>query len=500
MRLVTLLSVLCLCCVTNGARILGIFLTPSYSHQIVFQPIWKELSLRGHQVTVYTPSPLNDPSLTNLTEYDLGFSFPVFDRLVNVGADFSKLVEMYEEVTDIQLSHPIMQDLLKNADKDKYDLLLVEYLWPVYFAFKELYDVPMVGVSSFLLTSKSLDNLGMERHPVVEPDFLLGISTTKNFGQRLKSWLFRQYLLYVAPIRTARLANRQVQKYFNINKTISQLSREVSIVLGNYNYAQQNVKPTTPKFIPLSAIHVHPPKPLPQNLRDFLDSQPNDAIYFSLGTNVNMSLISHEQLNLTLNVLGSLPYTVLFKSDPAGVDDLPNNFYVQKWFPQQDVLAHPKIKLFITQGGIQSIDEAIDRGVPMLIIPFLGDQMYNADRSSQLGISEKIIFGEFKENELRHKINILLSDPLYRTNLKKLKDIVTDQPMRSVDTAMFWIEYVIRHKGASHLNYLATDLPFYQFYLLDVYVFMLLVCYLIFKIFKVVIRSFLSGKRKLKTS
>jgi glucuronosyltransferase len=42
----------------RGARILGIFPTPSISHQLPFQTIMKALALRGHEITVISPDPL----------------------------------------------------------------------------------------------------------------------------------------------------------------------------------------------------------------------------------------------------------------------------------------------------------------------------------------------------------------------------------------------------------------------------------------------------------
>lgn len=63
----------------ESARVLSVIPIPSYSHQVVFQPLWRELSLRGHQVTTLTTHPINDPSLINLTEIDLGFSYDVWN-------------------------------------------------------------------------------------------------------------------------------------------------------------------------------------------------------------------------------------------------------------------------------------------------------------------------------------------------------------------------------------------------------------------------------------
>jgi glucuronosyltransferase len=41
----------------EGSRILGIFPTPSISHQVVFQRLSMDLAARGHQLTVVTTHP-----------------------------------------------------------------------------------------------------------------------------------------------------------------------------------------------------------------------------------------------------------------------------------------------------------------------------------------------------------------------------------------------------------------------------------------------------------
>jgi glucuronosyltransferase len=45
-------------CSTQAARILGIFPTPSISHQLTFQVIMKALTAREHQITVISPNTL----------------------------------------------------------------------------------------------------------------------------------------------------------------------------------------------------------------------------------------------------------------------------------------------------------------------------------------------------------------------------------------------------------------------------------------------------------
>lgn len=123
--------------IANPANILGFFSLPSISHQQVYQAIWKELSLRGHKVTVVTPDPLKDPTLTNLTEIDVGYSYDIFRNLTS--DKFSKTIshwqffEIMEELTislnDAQFGHPEVKKLLEDKTKT-FDVVLAEpFVW-----------------------------------------------------------------------------------------------------------------------------------------------------------------------------------------------------------------------------------------------------------------------------------------------------------------------------------------------------------------------------------
>ena len=56
----------------------------------------------------------------------------------------------------------------------------------------------------------------------------------------------------------------------------------------------------------------------------------------------------------------------------------------------------------------------------------------------------------------------------YRENAQRLSRIYLDQPLTPLQQAVYWTEYVIRHKGAPHLRSAVLDLTWYQYFLLDV--------------------------------
>lgn len=52
--------------------------------------------------------------------------------------------------------------------------------------------------------------------------------------------------------------------------------------------------------------------------------------------------------------------------------------------------------------------------------------------------------------------------------MKRLSQLFKDRPASALESAIYWIEYVIRHNGAPHLRTAGADLPWYQYYLVDV--------------------------------
>jgi len=56
-----------------------------------------------------------------------------------------------------------------------------------------------------------------------------------------------------------------------------------------------------------------------------------------------------------------------------------------------------------------------------------------------------------------------------------MSSIFRDRPMSALDKAVYWVEYVIKHKGAHHLRSAAVDLKWYQYCLLDVIAFLIFI-------------------------
>jgi glucuronosyltransferase len=73
-------------------------------------------------------------------------------------------------------------------------------------------------------------------------------------------------------------------------------------------------------------------------------------------------------------------------------------------------LAHPSVKLFITQGGLQSFQEATHHAVPMIGIPFICDQQHNVRKMVDAGIGLKLAYSTITKYELLKAITKILHD------------------------------------------------------------------------------------------
>src|SRR5437867_4364602 len=85
-----------------------------------------------------------------------------------------------------------------------------------------------------------------------------------------------------------------------------------------------------------------------------------------------------------LAVFGQLKQRVLWKWESEkmeGETSIPSNIKLAKWLPQQDVLGHKNVKLFITHGGLLSIEEAVYHSVPLIGFPMFGDQQWNMENA-----------------------------------------------------------------------------------------------------------------------
>jgi len=74
--------------------------------------------------------------------------------------------------------------------------------------------------------------------------------------------------------------------------------------------------------------------------------------------------------------------------------------------------AHPNVRLFITHGGLHSLEETVYHAKPVVAIPFFGDQHLNMKLVEKKGYGKLVDFHKITEESFRNAINEVLSNPM----------------------------------------------------------------------------------------
>jgi MGT family glycosyltransferase len=150
-----------------------------------------------------------------------------------------------------------------------------------------------------------------------------------------------------------------------------------------------------------------------------VDRLRDPVLYASLGTVFNADPRLLRTFATALAPLGGTVIVSTGQTDPAALGPLPANVLARRSVPQPEVLA--RAALFITHGGMNSANEAMYAGVPMLVIPQGADQPLVAARVVELGAGLSIPTDDVSVEAVRALARRLLDEPGFRAAADTLR-------------------------------------------------------------------------------
>ncbi|PNF21497.1 UDP-glucuronosyltransferase 2B31 [Cryptotermes secundus] len=461
------------------ARILALLNLASPSHYIFNRALLIALANKGHQVTVVTTEVEKHP-VPNMKTI-------VMDGIYDTSIEYRDPVSLTEtsavEMTFItydwghymcekQLQSAGAQELLNYSSSEKFELIITEAGWgECFFGFIHKFGSPPVVATSGIGVPPWISlTTGNPENPSYMPNFLLPYTSRMSFSERICNFLTHIFVTFLYEYSYIPRQEALARKYFKQDlPPFMDIWRNFSIVLVNTLAGLDDPRPLLPSVVPIGGMHIKPqPDPLPQDLKTFLDEAKDGFIFFSLGTNLRSNKMALDKRQAFLEAFSELSQSVLWKFESGILPGKPPNLKIGKWLPQSDILAHPNIRMFITHCGMMSSVEAAYRGVPIVGIPFFLDQKVNAMKFVKRGLGVQLHYDKLTKESVLTAVREILNNDSYRTNMRRLSAVFRDQPQTPLDRAVYWTEYVIRHKGAPHLRSAAADLSWYQYLLLDV--------------------------------
>ncbi|MYS71537.1 oleandomycin glycosyltransferase [Streptomyces sp. SID5926] len=170
------------------------------------------------------------------------------------------------------------------------------------------------------------------------------------------------------------------------------------------------------------------------------------VLYASPGTVFNADPLLLRTFAAALSPLAGTVVVSTGKTDPAALGELPGNVLARRSVPQLQVL--DRAALFITHGGMNSVNEALFAGVPLLVVPQGADQPMVARRVVDLGGGLSIRTENVTEDSVRAVARRLLEDSRYRAATSGLR--ATQREAGGYRRAADELERYLRPATAAH--------------------------------------------------
>uniref|UniRef100_A0AC34FL16 Glucuronosyltransferase n=1 Tax=Panagrolaimus sp. ES5 TaxID=591445 RepID=A0AC34FL16_9BILA len=359
------------------------------------------------------------------------------------------------------------KELLDSLKSENYDIGIGEALSYCPFAlFHYLGISPTFSTTAIPIQTFVTENFGLTHLPSFMP--IIGEALINgenlNFMERIKN-LYIRYCEYSVDSQVYRRETQLFQKHFGHGFP------DLKKLLGNVSYAFTNAhpmlsfsKPITNKVVYLGGGAVPKAKGLTKEFEEIYSKAKKGVVIFSFGSLHKAFIDAFERFS---------DYEFIWKIN-SETEELAkslitsSNIHLVSWIDQISLLNHPQTKAFITQCGLNSVNEATYTGVPMIAIPLFADQFYNAAvvKHKEIGVVIKI--GSMKSHDVEVALHEILHNPKYKKNIDIVKRKLELYPFNPLEEFVKRVEYAAEFDNLNELNLASANLSFFKVYYLDI--------------------------------
>lgn len=492
MRLLSVFCLLATICSVNSYKILFYTNLFGHSHVKFLGAAADTLTDAGHNVTVLIP--VFDATLKtslkttkNTIVIDAHEDVDVFIKarstmLSNMWvADNTNPLTMIKRIgTMAKIFSSQCEKVLRNTElieklkAEKFDLAVTEPFDSCAYPFFEAINIRAhVAVLSSSRLDHVSDVIGQPAAPSYNPGLLSNNGDRMTMAQRFMNVI--QYVCgsyffsYVGDVEAA------MAKEINSTwRTWRETVPEASFILTNQIPLLDFPAPTFDKIVPVGGLSVITDKKamkLEEKWSKILDIRKKN-VFISFGSNARSVDMPQEYKNTFLQVIKSMPDTTFIWKYEDTTDKFTEgikNVYLGDWLPQNELLADPRLNVFITHGGLGSVTELSMMGTPAVMIPLFADQSRNAQMLKRHGGAAVLKKTDLSDPKLvQETIEKVLKDPEYKRNAVRLAEMLNSQPTNPKETLVKYVEFAARFGKLPSLDNYGRHQTFVQYFFLDI--------------------------------
>ncbi|KAM8751782.1 UDP-glucuronosyltransferase 2C1-like [Acanthopagrus schlegelii] len=465
------------------------------SHWVNMKVLIEELHAKGHEVTVvrasdswyiseksplYTSVTVDTPNgfeqnfatflspqlEIRLQGKDASWWSRIWTRIKMQRATVNQFSQFHKGMSEMVTQMFEDEKLMQSLHESKYDVVLTDPGIGGGALLARWLQVPLVYNVRWTIQGEA--HLLMAPSPLSYVPFTATELTDKmTFPQRVLNVFSYALGMYTMSTITEPHYKPLVMKYFGPDVDYATFFLDADIWLMRNDFIFEFPRPTMPNIIYMGGFQCKPSKPLPADLEEFVQSSgDHGVIIMTLGTLVGE--LPQEIAEEIAAAFAQLPQKVVWRYLGERPASLGNNTLLVNWLPQNDLLGHPKTRVFVAHGGTNGVQEAIYHGVPVVGLPLFFDQPDNLSRIRAKGGAVIVDIAVLDRHNFAEALMAALHNSSYRENMQRLSRLHRDQPMKPLDQAVFWIEYVMRHKGARHLQTQSHKMSWFVYKSVDV--------------------------------
>ncbi|XP_042887611.1 UDP-glycosyltransferase UGT5-like [Penaeus japonicus] len=487
-------------------RILMLLPVGSKSHKVFFTSVADVLGERGHQVVMLSSYPASSKN-PNVLEINHGLKdfdvedMNLFESRNDPTGGFSSLQNTLPAMTKKLYKVPKVMELYEK--RKTFDLIILDYtINEMIYPF--VHELTHMTIAVYGMDPCHSAVFGNVQNPAyvsgVRREYPKPLSFGDRFLNLVQHVVIPFYWRHWSPVPKIQ---EEVSEIFPELPPLLDIERNQSLTLVNSHFSMDVALPLLPSQVEVGAIHCRPAKPLPKELESWISGAGSEGVvYFSLGTVVRGNSMPVVYRDMFVEAFKRLKQRVVWKYE-GKIEGISDNVLIHNWLPQQDILGHPNVKVFISHGGLLSTQESLYHATPVVALPIFADQPKNAMNIQKRGLGVVLVWEELSVDIIVNAIQEVMNNPKYKRNAEEVRSVVRDQPDTPRERAVFWTEYVVRHQGAPRLRSPAAKLSWVEFLMLDVLLVFHVVVYVAFCVLSRIGRAIAgklfprSGKRDL---
>uniref|UniRef100_A0A8R1DRL1 UDP-glucuronosyltransferase n=2 Tax=Caenorhabditis japonica TaxID=281687 RepID=A0A8R1DRL1_CAEJA len=361
-------------------------------------------------------------------------------------------------------------------------------------AFSEQIDLCGVGVIRYLGIQ---NHLWISTTPIMDAvSYNLGIPAPTSYvptieendnGDRMNFWqrIYNLYM-YVGSIFVHRYGTdgttEVFRKYIPDFPNVREIAANSSLCFVNSDEVLDLPRPTITKVIYVGGLGVPKDnKPLDEKFSSIMSKGKKGVVVISLGSIIPFGALQEHMKRGVLQAIREMSdyhFLIKISRDDTDTQNLitgMTNVDLVDWMPQVDLLAHPRLKLFVMHGGINGLVETALRAVPTVIVPIFADQFRNGRMVEKRNIGKVLPKLEIGYDTFKRTVQEVLDNPNYKKNALRIAKMMREKPFSPEERLTKWTQFAIEHGVLEELHVEGSRLNTIFYFNLDVFAFLLIV-------------------------